>query len=370
MIGIDASRAFADKPTGTERYADEMIKEMVAENEMTDNKIVLYVRPNTQVPVQMSKFRNVTVRLISLKYLWTQVGLAVRTWLDGLDVLWVPAHTLPVLGKWWVPMVVTVHGIEYEWLPAYENRLQRWYLPWSTFFAVKRANRIIAVSQFTANQLVERLGADPRKIEVISEGFSGGGRARKDLSGVLCKYGLKEKKYILFIGTVQPRKNLARLVRVFGRLGNVAGARIKLVIAGKLGWMYDEVVTEIGASSRKKDIVITGYISDEEREMLLAGALVYVQPSITEGFGLPVLEAMSSGVPVVSSNGGALSEVGGKAAIYFDPVSETDMARQIGRLIKDGSLRRKLIAAGLETAKGYGWGTAAKTMLKVLTYRF
>ena len=178
-IGIDASRAFVDNPTGTERYSYEVITRLLKLPEAKKHTWILYVRPQFLISNfkflnndQMFKCPNVQIREIPLSRLWTQVGLAARTWVDDLDVLWVPAHTLPVLRKLGIRTVVTVHGLEYEWLPEYENWLQRWYLPLSTKYAVMSASRIIAVSEFTKRQLVERLGADERKIAVIHEGVT------------------------------------------------------------------------------------------------------------------------------------------------------------------------------------------------------
>ena len=217
-IGIDASRAFVDNPTGTERYSYEVITRLLKLPEAKKHTWILYVRPQFLISNfkflnndQMFKCPNVQIREIPLSRLWTQVGLAARTWVDDLDVLWVPAHTLPVLRKPGIRTVVTVHGLEYEWLPEYENWLQRWYLPLSTKYAVMSASRIIAVSEFTKRQLVERLGADERKIAVIHEGVT---RQRLETS----VQRLVKGKYLLFVGTIQPRKNLVRLIEAFSRL--------------------------------------------------------------------------------------------------------------------------------------------------------
>ncbi len=168
-IGIDASRAFVPNRTGTEEYSWRIIKHILALPEARKHTWVLYTRGVIPSEVEGSlrlagAAVGMTIRRINMPFLWTQVGLAGRTWLDGLDVLWVPAHTLPVLRKPGLKTVVTIHGIEYEWLPAYENALQKWYLPWSTVYAVSSATKVIAVSEFTKRQLVERLGADERKI--------------------------------------------------------------------------------------------------------------------------------------------------------------------------------------------------------------
>ena len=154
-IGIDASRAFGQQKTGTESYSYELITQLLKLPEAKNHTWILYTKENIKLP-----------------YLWTQLGLAYRTWTDNLDVLWVPAHTLPIFARPGLKKVVTIHGIEYEWLPAYENWLQRWYLPLSTQYAVMSANKIIAVSEFTKQQLINRLNADADKISVIHEGIN------------------------------------------------------------------------------------------------------------------------------------------------------------------------------------------------------
>lgn len=334
-IGIDASRAFGRDRTGTENYSYEIITRMLKLPQAKKHTWILYTKENIKLP-----------------YLWTQVGLAYKTWTDNLDVLWVPAHTLPVLARPGLAKVVTIHGIEYEWLPAYENWLQRWYLPLSTQYAVMSASRIIAVSQFTKKQLVERLGADPKKITVIHEGIS-----YKDInrqSNILDRYGL-------FVGTIQPRKNLVRLIKAFCKLKIV---NCKLVICGKLGWNYQEVLDE---AKKNKNIIIKGYVSDEDRNTLLKNAMFYVQPSITEGFGLPVLEAMSAGIPVISSNGGALPEVVGDAGLLFNPFDQLDLLAKLTKIISNPKLRKKLMTKGHLRTRQFSWEKAARETYNILT---
>ncbi len=383
-IGIDASRAFGPERTGTEEYSYQMIKHLLGLPEAREHEWVLYTRHSEAEPknpdwilhyVQDDKVRVINIRN---KYLWTQVGLAARTWVDKLDILWVPAHTLPVLRRPGLATVVTIHGIEYEWLPAYENALQRWYLPLSTKYAVLSAKKIIAVSEFTKKQLVERLGAEEKKIKVIYEGtgsFSFDSAQdqddrsrhaeRSEASGILKKFDLKPKRYLLFVGTVQPRKNLERLIRAFssGSFGAPQDDKLRLVIAGKLGWNYQEVVE----LAKKHNVLVTGYISETERDSLLRNALVYVQPSITEGFGLPIIEAMRAGVPVVSSNGGALPEVVGDAGLLFDPYNIENIRTVLEKVIKDVKLQKSLIELGKKRVEEFSWQKAAMETYSYLT---
>lgn len=365
VIGIDASRGFVDQPTGTERYSFELIRRIVDLPEARGHSWILYVRPGTTI-FNYSFPKHVRIKVIPLVRLWTQVGLAVQTWTDGLDVLWVPAHTLPLLRKPGMVTVVTIHGIEYEWLPAYENKLQRWYLPLSTTYAVRSASRIISVSNFTKDQIVERMKGDIRKLTVVHEGFTQTTGEKED-TAILTKRGLQKHKYLLFIGTVQPRKNLLRLVRAFERLiQDKKYQDYSLVIGGKLGWGYESLLTYIKNSMISQKVVITGYLSEAQRYTLLRYAIVYVQPSITEGFGLPVLEAWSEGVPVVSSDGGALAEIVGPAGELFDPHSIDELVDQLSKVLGSAPLRRHLIDKGYERMSRFTWDLAAQATLDVL----
>jgi glycosyltransferase involved in cell wall biosynthesis len=169
------------------------------------------------------------------------------------------------------------------------------------------------------------------------------------------------------VGTVQPRKNLERLIEAFARLKGAEAQRLKLVIAGKLGWLYDEILAAPEKYGVKEKIIFIGYTYDEEREMLLKNALLYVQPSITEGFGLPVLEAMAAGVPVVSSCGGALGEIAGKAAVLFDPCDTLSIISSLEMVVSSLQLRQKLVRKGRERVKNFSWEKAAKETLSLIT---
>lgn len=178
IIGIDASRAFVRDKTGTETYSYHLIKSMLRLPKSRQHTFVLFIRPNAVLPKYLDVYTNVIVKEVKWKYLWTQVGLAWETWkrhqiLDTrlqLDILWIPAHTLPVLRRPGLKTVVTIHGLEYQWLREYKNWLQRWYLPLSTFYAAKSADKLIAVSKFTKNQLEKELHTVANKIKVIWEG--------------------------------------------------------------------------------------------------------------------------------------------------------------------------------------------------------
>ncbi len=375
IIGIDTSRAFVSDKTGTENYSYHLVKHLLRLPESRQHTFVLFTRPNSTIP-DWTRKKNVQIKLVKYRILWTQLGLALATWQYRLDILWIPAHTLPLLRRWGLQTVVTIHGLEYRWLREYYNHLQRWYLPLSTLYATRAADRLIAVSHFTRQQLIKELHTTPQKIKVVHEGVE----RIKPLNhytiqrkeNVLRKYQIQDKKYILFVGTVQPRKNLEQLVEAFSHFASgYAGDRspdYKLVIAGRIGWMVGDILRSPGQWNVSDKVIFTGRVDQATLEYLYQGASLYIQPSITEGFGLPVLEAMMRGVPVISSDGGALREVVGEAGVIV-PLARHfahELARAMKRLVDDPKRQKELIAMGYQRSKEFGWDKAALETLMVL----
>jgi glycosyltransferase involved in cell wall biosynthesis len=369
VIGIDTSRAFGEAKTGTENYSYMIVKEMLGLPESRQHRFVLFTRPNAILPSWI-KQKNVYIIPINNSYLWTQLGLAWETWREPkLDLLWIPAHTLPVLRRPGLMTAVTIHGLEYKWLPEYKNSLQRWYLPLSTFYAAKSADKLIAVSEFTKNQLKKETRISAKKIKVIHEGVEIHTSSVKDAHtpGVLTKYGLERKKYILFVGTVQPRKNLVTLIEAFSLISR-DNPDVRLAIAGGVGWMAETVMQSPARFGVQESVVFTGRVSDEELASLYRGALLYVQPSVTEGFGLPVLEAMLNGVPVIASDGGALPEVigAGGVIVKLGDSFVKNLAEAIKMVLGSEIEQKRLINMGHKMVNEFSWSKASKETLEFL----
>ncbi len=379
VIGIDASRAFIDERTGTENYSYELITQMLRLTTAKKHTFVLFIRPNAKIPKELDGYSNVIVKLINFPILWTQVGLAYETWVTKLDILWIPAHTLPVLRNRSIKTIVTIHGLEYKYLREYNNLLQRWYLPLSTYYAARRADRLICVSESTKRDLIAETGIDIEKTTVIYEGATidrksvnlpaqAGPLIRKS---VLESYGIEKGRYILFVGTVQPRKNICALISAYAKV-HKKHPDYKLVIAGGIGWDAEQDLAapdKMGISDR---VVFMGRVSPELLQVLYQGASVYVQPSWTEGFGLPALEAMASGVPVVVSSGGALPELVGDAGIIVSleggrRMFAARLASTVSSLLGYPERRELLKQRGLERVHQFSWKNAADKTLKYLT---
>ena len=266
-------------------------------------------------------------------------------------------HLLMPLGG--VPTVLTVHDLIFERFPQLHKPLNYHYLHRAMPLFVRRARHLIAVSQATKKDLMAFYGVPGNKISVIYEAADD--RFRPLPAGrsenVRRKYRLPDD-FLLFVGTIEPRKNLERLLDAFATLRR-AGVVRHLVIVGKKGWLYEAFFRHLEESDQQDHVIFPGYISDEDLPAVYNAARLFVFPSLYEGFGLPLLEAMACGTPAVSSDRSSLPEVGGDAPLYADPEDTEALADQIRRGWEDASLRQVMRGKGLARAKEFSWARAA-----------
>ena len=235
--------------------------------------------------------------------------------------------------------------------------------------AVKRSDRLITISQDAKNEIISYFGVNPDKISIVYPGFDSSlfkpEPDSEKIRRTLRKYGI-EGPYLLYIGTLEPKKNITRLIEAFCRLKKDRGIDHKLVIAGKRAWKDSEIFDKIRRSGCESNIVFTGYVPQGELPTLINGADVFVFPSLHEGFGMPPLEAMACGTPVIVSNTSSLPEVVGDAAVTIDPYSTDAIADAIYRVSSDKDLRAQMRAKGLERARLFSWEKTARQTLQVL----
>lgn len=392
LIGFDASRAFGNERTGTENYSHELLRSLLAIDH--ENTYRLYLRSKGLIADDLFVKKNVETKHIKLPKLWTQAGLAWEVLENPPDVLFVPAHTLPVIHRQSLKSLVTIHDLGAEYLPQYHQFPQKLYLNRSTEYAVKHATHLIAVSQATKDDLVKRLNADPKKISVIHEGFDASrfAPATKDQIDQIKKKYQIQGAYLLFVGTIQPRKNLERVIEAFARVksdkkatlrpastgaafgrqgyaaqaGNMRGLdNLTLILAGKKGWLSGAIYEAPKKHDVQSQVTFLDFVGQHDLPALYSGAEAFVFPSLFEGFGLPVLEAMACGTPVITSNSSSLPEVGGEAAYYVDPTSIGDISSAMQRLLADKGTRQKLIEKGFMQAKKFTWEKTARETLRV-----
>lgn len=353
-IGIDASRAFTPRPTGTERYASQLIRALVTA--APDVAFRLYTR-GEPVPEWVEK-PNVEVRAIPFPRLWTHLRLSAELRRSPVDHLLVPAHVLPLVHP--PHSSVTVHDLGYLYFPQAHAVRDRTYLDLSTRWSAHTAEWLWADSEATRDDLVRWYHVSPSKIVVAYPGVDESLRRppEREIQLLRERYGLG--RYVLSVGTIQPRKNYMRLIEAFSR----QDTGLCLVIAGRKGWLCGEILETSARLQVQERVRFLDYVPQEELAALYAGAAAFIMPSLYEGFGLPVLEAMACGTPVACSNTSSLPEVGGEAALLFAPQNVGTIASAIARLVEDPAERARRVELGYKNVRRFTWDHCARTMLE------
>ncbi len=283
---------------------------------------------------------------------------------NDIDVVIEPAHFGPFSLPSKTKRVTVIHDITPVLFPAYHNSASHYvhklFLPKIT----KNADLIVANSEHTKKDLVKYYPNAKGKTEVVYLGKEPQFVPIEN-PAVLEKYKITQP-YLLFVGTLEPRKNLVHLVKAFEELKNNIVTPLQLVFAGKMGWDSEELKKTIADSNHKSDIIVTGYVERAELPVLYSMAKVFVYPSFYEGFGLPVLEAMSCGTPVVSSNTSSLPEVGGAASLYFAPTDVNALVAHLKNLLEEEVLYNKHKRLATEEAKKFSWEKAGREMIALL----
>ncbi len=263
------------------------------------------------------------------------------------------------------PTVLTVHDLIFHLHPEHHKRLNRWYLNAALPLYCRRADAIICVSEHSKADLVRVWGIDAAKVQVVHEAANVhfGPVSSEQVATVRQRYGLPER-YLLTVGTIEPRKNLSRLLDALALLRR-HGDDISLVIVGRMGWMYHDFVEKLEQFEYRDTVIRPGFVPDVDLPAVYNGATATVMASIYEGFGLPILESMACGTPVVSSRAASLPELGGDAARYFDPLGVEEMAAVIREVWRDAELRQQMSQQGFVQAAKFSWIQAARETLEV-----
>lgn len=362
-IAIDGSRAFLRQRTGIEEYSYQVIRHL--REFLHDEEVTVYVRhgqsPDFAIP------GNWRIKELWAPRLWTQGRLSWQMLVDRPDTLFVPAHTVPIVhpGR----TVVVVHGLEYEFLPQAYSWWERLYMRWSIRYSVRAASGVICVSENTRRDVARLYGVPEGKMTVIYEGYDDSklkvqGSKPETVTGDL-KSGVP---YFLFVGRIEERKNVGRIIRAFGMFKERTGMAHRLVLAGRPGYGYGDIISQVRDSRCKGDIVESGYVSDGEKWRLLAEAEAFVFPTLYEGFGIPILEAQSVGAPVIASDNSSVPEVAGDAAILVDPYDEQAISLAMERVCSDRTFRDGIIRRGHGNVRRFGWKRCAQEISEMLRY--
>jgi glycosyltransferase involved in cell wall biosynthesis len=370
-LGIDASRAVLAQRTGTEHYSASLLHALAELPEARQHPVTLYVNllGGRQDAIDRLGFdlpANWQVRAIPFPRLWTHVRLSWEMLTRPPRTLFVPSHVVPL----WHPRrtVVTIHDLGYLPYPQAHTRLSRLYLHLSTWFSARAARRVIAISEATKRDLIKHYRIKPGKIEVVYHGhdpiFAPVTDAAK-IEQTLAKYGIHEP-YCIHVGTLQPRKNLGVLVEAWALLRGRMDDPPMLLLAGKRGWLYESLLSSVQERNLGDLIKFADYVERDDLPALYSGALAMTFPSLYEGFGLPPLEAMSCGTPVLASTASSVPEVVGDAGILLDPNDAHSWASAVERVRQDTPLRAELSRKGVERAAQFTWERCARQTFDVL----
>lgn len=358
LIGIDGSRLSRVEKTGTETYSDAIIEELVRNHDEAEWRIYLdrdLGRPHWSDRAQ--------ARTITAPRLWTHGRLSIEMATRPPDLLFVPAHVVPVVHP---RSVVTIHDLGYLHVPEGHPPRQRRMLDAATRWNAYAACRIIVPSTHTKRDLIHRYGTAEDRIAVVHHGVDERFRRAAPRQGPRVREAYRlRRSYLLAVGTIHPRKNLSALARATARLV-ARGRDLDLVIAGKDGWLAGDVHDQLLATGLGARLKTLNYVAAVDLASLYAGAACFVQPSLFEGFGMPVVEAMASGAPVVCARNSSLPEIAAEGADYFDTVDDEHLASILEGILADDGYRARLIERGRRRAESFSWARCASETMAVL----
>lgn len=353
-IGVDAS-LLSEQVTGIGRYTHEILSRLIS------NGHEWFLYSHRPLVVGNWKFDNVHLRTGNipkrfLRMLWVQCVMPLQARRDGVDLFWSPAHRLPSLLSPRIARVVTIHDLVWKHAGETMRPASRWLDATLMPEAVRLADRVITVSTHTAKDLLSEMPNAQGKVHPIPLGVSRlmPASSRESLTSL----GLNEQ-YFLFVGTMEPRKNLVRLLDAFARLPDILRHSAVLVIAGGKGWGGVDVATIAEKFGVQDRVRVLGYVSEEQLATLYTHALFLAMPSLYEGFGLPLLEAMSRGIPVLTSNCASMPEIAGNAGVLVDPHDANSISQGLSMFLGDDVYRRGLASRAMVNAERFDWVCAA-----------
>ncbi len=382
-IGIDVRGLLTGKISGVEQYTLQILRALLSIDRQ--NTYVLFYVSYRDLDKQFEQLRqeypflradNVEVKTLK----WINFPLLLHalfkpldwpkadTVAGGLDVMFMPSpRLLPITRK--CAKVTTFHDLIFMLYPKFytlSSRLWQWQMSYG--YEARTSGAIIAVSNNTKNDLIKLLKINPGKVHAVYEGVDKSyfaSPSQEEVESIQKKFNLPHK-FIYYVGSIEPRKNLGVAVRTLAKMKARHSDTIKLVISGSKNWLSSDLYKLVEYLGLKDQVIFTGPVSESEKIALLHLARAFVFPSIYEGFGLMVLEAFAAGCPVVTSNTSSLPEVAGDAALLIDPQDVEGLTSALDRLMEDSDLRHTLIVKGRSRAQGFTWERAARETLSII----
>lgn len=362
-IAIDASRAFLHERTGIEEYSYQLIKHF--REPLRDHRVILFLRRGTKENIDFDIPDAWKVVELWAPRFWTYIRFSFSLFFRRPQKLFVPGHIVPPIHP--KSTTVVVHGLEFEMHPEAYSNYEIHSMRRGIKNSCKWAKNIICVSNNTKKDLMRLYKVPKEKIQVVYEGVNPAMRENERItSETMAKYEIEKQGYVVFIGRLEERKNISSILKAFEIMKRHFALGHKLVLVGKGGYGWNRIKKEIDEHPFVHDIVITGFVGEEEKWSLLRHAAVFVFPSLYEGFGLPVLEAQQLGVPVVTSNNSSLREVAKDSALLVAPLHVSDIAEKINQLIIDANMREEIIRRGFKNIERFTWERCAKLSTKMI----
>ena len=365
-IGIDAT-ALPPQPVGAGNYIIQLIRALALTE--SDHEFVVFAQPRGADLIELPEENPVEWVIVEertpgSRLIWEQLLFPNLVRDSGIDLLHSMHYTRPISLP--CKSVVTFHDMTFFLSPELHTWARRIYFPKIMKTSARRADQLIAVSNSTRNDLIKILNVDPHRVSTTQLGVTPGYMPIDDdveKQRIIKKYGLPEK-FILYVGLVEPRKNLQILIQAYKRLRE-DDSKYVLILVGRFGWMHEEVVNQVRELNLEDAVRFLGYVPQQDLPLIYNLASLFVYPTLYEGFGLPVLEAMACGVPVITSNISSLPEIVGEAGL-LTPVNDLETLYQtMVRALTDKSLRQDLISKGIKRAAEFSWSKTALLTLQV-----
>lgn len=367
IIGIDGNEANVTRRVGIGEYAFELLTELEHLQSNILNltfQVSLKQRPMADLPKERKGW---SYQIIGPKRLWTQIGLPLHLYLrrNKPDVFFTPTHYAPRFSP--IPTVISIMDLSYIHYPQLFRSSDLYQLKHWSSYSVKKAKKILTISEASRNDIINEYKISPENVVVTYPGIKSEKHMKANVVDIHSKFSIPGR-YILFVGTLQPRKNIVRLIQAFSILKkDQENEDLELVIVGKKGWLFEEILEAPHTFGVEDDVRFLEFVDDLELTELYKQAVCFVLPSLYEGFGLPVLEAMKYGCPVITSNVSSLPEAGGDAALYVDPTNSEDIAKTMQKVVENKGLQEQLREKGYKQVKKFSWEKTAKETLAVLS---
>jgi glycosyltransferase involved in cell wall biosynthesis len=371
IVGIDGNEANVEKRVGVNTYAYELLKNLwKLQDEWKDkHKLIVYLKenPREDMPKESEYFK---YKVIKGRGMWILTRLMPNLLFNKPkpNVFFSPSHYVPLMVS--IPRICSIMDLGYLEYTTQFRKKDYWQLKIWSAMSIYVSKAIIAISNSTKEDIVRHYPSSKGKVHVTQLAYDATkfntSISGEDVRRVMAKYSIVSD-YVLYLGTLKPSKNVEGLIQAFSRFKN-QDLRFKLVIAGKKGWMFDSIFQKVKKLGLEDNIIFTDFVDEADKAGLIKGAKLFVLPSFWEGFGLDVLNAIASGVPVVASNVGSLPEVVGEAGVLVDPHDPESIAKGMKEvLLAPVTKYNSMVEKGLAQAKKFSWEKTARETLKIIS---